>query len=112
VDACLQLRCLAIYFLQFRAPAWRKPNRKHNFPSVVASIRVYRAVAWQRVYQNHYSIFAGAFHTWSPSPSIRNLRARQAMVTMDPTLVFVHSFVHFGTNAGQVCQPWLRQYMV
>jgi hypothetical protein len=33
------------------------PHRKHSFPSIVASIRVYRAVAWQRIDQIRYNIF-------------------------------------------------------
>jgi hypothetical protein len=44
VDACLPLSCLATDFLYLRAFARRGPHRKHSFPSVVASIRVYRAV--------------------------------------------------------------------
>jgi hypothetical protein len=31
-DACLQLRCLEIDVLFFRAFAWCGPHRKHNFP--------------------------------------------------------------------------------
>jgi hypothetical protein len=34
--------------------AWRETHRKHNFPSIVTSIRVYRAVAWQRADQVRY----------------------------------------------------------
>jgi hypothetical protein len=36
----------------------RGPHRKHSFPSIVASIRVYEAVAWQRVDQIRYNIVA------------------------------------------------------
>jgi hypothetical protein len=38
-------------FRGVRSFARRGPNRKHSFPSSVACIRVYRAVAWERV--NH-----------------------------------------------------------
>jgi hypothetical protein len=56
VDACLQLRCLATDFLQLRVFARIGPHRKHIFLSIVACIRVYRAVAWQRVDQTRYNI--------------------------------------------------------
>jgi hypothetical protein len=36
-DACLQLRCLAIDVLLFRAFAWRGPHRKHSFPYIVVT---------------------------------------------------------------------------
>jgi hypothetical protein len=38
-DACLELRCLAIDVLLFRAFAWRGPHRKHSFPYVVTFLR-------------------------------------------------------------------------
>jgi hypothetical protein len=47
---------VAIAFLQLRAHAWRGQHRKHSFPSIVACILVYRAVAWQRVDQIRYSM--------------------------------------------------------
>jgi hypothetical protein len=56
VDACLKLRCLATDFLYLRAFARRGKHRKHSFPSTVASIRVYKAVAWQRVDQIRYNV--------------------------------------------------------
>jgi hypothetical protein len=56
LDACLRLRCLAIDFLQLRGLARRTPHRKYSFPSIVACIRVYKAVAWQRVDQIRYNI--------------------------------------------------------
>jgi hypothetical protein len=51
------LRCLATDFLERRAFAWRGPQRKHSFFSVVACIRVYKAVAWQRVDRIRYSMY-------------------------------------------------------
>jgi hypothetical protein len=39
------------------APCARPAHRKYSFPSIVACIRVYRAVAWQRVDQIRYIIF-------------------------------------------------------
>jgi hypothetical protein len=39
-----------------RAFARRGPHRKHIFPSIIASIRVYEAVAWQRVDQIRHNI--------------------------------------------------------
>jgi hypothetical protein len=56
VDACLQLRCLATDFLYLRAFAWSGPHRK-QFPFYCCLIRVYRAVAWQRVDQIRYNTF-------------------------------------------------------
>jgi hypothetical protein len=44
---------LAANFLYLRAFARRGSHRKQSYPSIVASIRVYRAVAWQRVDQIH-----------------------------------------------------------
>jgi hypothetical protein len=44
------------YFLYLRAIARLGPHTKHSFPSAVASIRVYRAVVWQRVHQIRYTI--------------------------------------------------------
>jgi hypothetical protein len=35
---------------------WRELHRKHSSPSIVAFIRVYKAVAWQRVYQIRYRV--------------------------------------------------------
>jgi hypothetical protein len=43
-DACLQLRCLAIYDLLFRGFAWRRQHRKHSYPYIVVTFlkgRVY-----------------------------------------------------------------------
>jgi hypothetical protein len=51
VDAGLKLRCLATYVLELRAFARLGPYRKHSFPFIVACIRVYKTVAWQRVDQ-------------------------------------------------------------
>jgi hypothetical protein len=42
--------------LYLRAFARSGPHRKHSFPSIVVSIRVYKAVAWQRVDQICYII--------------------------------------------------------
>jgi hypothetical protein len=36
----------------------RGPHRKQSFPSFVGSIRVYRAVAWQRVVQIRDNVMA------------------------------------------------------
>jgi hypothetical protein len=55
VDICLQLRCLATDFLYHGAFYQRGSHRKHSFLSLVASIRVYRAVAWQRVDRIRYN---------------------------------------------------------
>jgi hypothetical protein len=58
VDACLQLRCLATDFyssLLFLGT----DHIEISFPSIVASIRVYRAIAWQRVDQIHYNVITG-----------------------------------------------------
>jgi accessory gene regulator protein AgrB len=57
MDACLQLRCLATDFLYLRAFVRSGPHRNHSFPCIVASIRVYRAVAWHRIDQIRYNIF-------------------------------------------------------
>jgi hypothetical protein len=38
-DACLQLRCLALDVLLFRAFAWCGPHRKHSFPYIVTFLR-------------------------------------------------------------------------
>jgi hypothetical protein len=43
--------------LHLRAFARCRPHRKHSFPSVVASVLVYRAVDWQRVDEICYNIF-------------------------------------------------------
>jgi hypothetical protein len=56
VDACLYLHCLVTDFLYLCAFARRGPHRKQSFASIVASIRVYSAVAWQRVDQIRYNI--------------------------------------------------------
>jgi hypothetical protein len=63
VDACLQLRCLATHFLYLRAFARRESHRKHSFPSIVAFIRVYKAVAWQRIDQIRYKMIILLFLT-------------------------------------------------
>jgi hypothetical protein len=57
VGACLQLRYLTTDFLYLRAFARRGPHRKHSFPSIVDSIHVYIALAWQLVDQISYNIY-------------------------------------------------------
>jgi hypothetical protein len=56
VDACLQMRCLATEFLHLRTFFRHGSHRKHSFLSIVASLRAYRAVAWQRVDPIRYNI--------------------------------------------------------
>jgi hypothetical protein len=36
-DAYLQLRCVAVDVVLFRAFAWRRPHRKHSFPYIVVT---------------------------------------------------------------------------
>jgi hypothetical protein len=55
VDAYLLLRCLAADFIYLRAFGLNGPHRKHYFPSIVACIRVYKVVAWQRADQIRYN---------------------------------------------------------
>jgi hypothetical protein len=43
--------------IYIRAIARLGPHTKHSFPSIVASIRVYGAVAWKRVDQVRYNTF-------------------------------------------------------
>jgi accessory gene regulator protein AgrB len=54
----LQLHCLATDFLYLRAFARHGPHRKHSFPSIVASLGFYRAVAWQDVEKIRYNSFS------------------------------------------------------
>jgi hypothetical protein len=44
---------LSIYTSAF---ARHGPHRKHNFPPIITSIRVYGAVAWKRVDKIRYNI--------------------------------------------------------
>jgi hypothetical protein len=55
------LRCLTTDFLYLRDFSRRRPHRKQRFPSIVACIRGYKAVAWQHVYQIRYSILISRF---------------------------------------------------
>jgi hypothetical protein len=47
-NLCLQLRCLAIDVLLFRAFAWREPHRKHSFPYILVSF------LWMGVYRSSH----------------------------------------------------------
>jgi hypothetical protein len=52
MNACLQLRCLAIDVLSFRAFVRRRPHRKHSFPYIIVMFlgsvyRVFKPV-WRR----------------------------------------------------------------
>lgn len=56
-----QIRCLAISFLQLRAPSRGAPHRKYSFPTIVASICDYRAVAWQFFDEVCYNIYVNGW---------------------------------------------------
>jgi hypothetical protein len=68
--------------IHVRAFARRGSHRKHGFPSIVASIRVYAAVAWQRVDQIPYIVLG--FIDISGSFVMQLIKLCRAMLYVNP----------------------------